>query len=126
MSVLRWDPPTTTQLRPHPALVCFLAATLHSPLLLLHTSSLSPNSLRDFLFAANCSRSVLSGECQALRPNCGEGPFKTRLCLETAASQKPPSSQDDHLRAPGSFAKEQALEEILQSILQSKSITPDG
>ena len=122
---LHWDPPTTTQLRPpHPALVGFLAATLHSPLLLLHTSSPSPNSLRDLLFAANCSRSVLSGECQAFTSELWRGPFKTRLCLETAASQKPP--QDDHLRAPGSFAKEQAFEQILQSILQSKSITPDG
>jgi hypothetical protein len=90
---LHWDPPTTTQLRPpHPALVCFLAATLHSPLLLLHTSSPSPNFLRDLLFAANCSRSVLSGECQALRANCGEGLLKRGCAWETAASQKPPPS----------------------------------
>jgi hypothetical protein len=88
---LHWDPPTTTQLRPpHPALVCFLAATLHSPLLLPHTSSPSPNFLRDLLFAPNCSRSVLSGECQALRLNCGEGLLKRGCAWRLRRVRSPP------------------------------------
>jgi hypothetical protein len=91
---LHWDPPTTTQLRPpHPALVCFLAATLHSPLLLPHTSSPSPNFLRDLLFAVNCSRSVLSGECQALRANCGEGLLKRGCAWRLRRVRSPPKGR---------------------------------
>jgi hypothetical protein len=100
---LALDPPTTTQLRPpHPALVCFLAATLHSPLLSLHKSSPSPNSLPDLLFCCQLLSVGAIRRVPSFTSESWRGPFKTRLCLETAASQTP---QDDHSSAPGFTCK---------------------
>lgn len=58
-------------------------------------------------FAANCSRSVPSGECQALRANRGEGPLK-RGCAWRLRRVRPPRTTT-RVR-PVSLAKEQALE----------------
>jgi hypothetical protein len=89
----------------------------HSPLLLLHTSSPSPNSLRDLLFAVDCSLGRCYQEsAKLLRPNCGEGPLK-RGCawrlrrVRKSLSPPLPKGTTTCVR-PVHLQRKQALEQI--------------